>query len=162
MMPARSILFVCTGNICRSPTADGVLRQLAPHLTVDSAGTHAYHVGEAPDTRSQYIAKARGYDLSTLRARKVTPADFTNFDLILAMDMGHYDYLARLQPKDSTAALALFLDYAGLGKHDVPDPYYGKAKDFEACLNLIEAGCRNLLSKAGFQPLSPALQPASL
>ena len=141
---AKRILFVCTGNICRSPTADGVLRALAANLTVDSAGTHAYHIGEPPDVRSQAVARARGYDLSSLRARKVTRADFTQFDLILAMDYGHYEHLLRMKPNDSTATLALFLDYAGLGTRDVPDPYYGSMREFESCLDLVEEGCKKL------------------
>lgn len=143
----KSVLFVCTGNICRSPTADGVLRQLAPRLTVDSAGTHAYHVGEAPDKRSQTVAKARGYDLSTLRARKVKTADFHDFDLILAMDRGHYEILELMRPANAKATLALFCEYAGLGKRCVPDPYYGGPKDFEECFNLIEQGCKALLPR---------------
>ena len=120
------------------------MRALAPALTIDSAGTHDYHVGEAPDPRTQHIAMLRGYDLSPLRARKVTLRDFTTFDVILAMDAGHYDYLARLKPKNATATLALFCEYAGLGKQDVPDPYYGSAKDFEACFELIEEACKNI------------------
>jgi len=142
----KSVLFVCTGNICRSPTADGILRHLAPHLTVDSAGTHAYHVGEAPDVRSQKVAKARGYELSKLRARKVTEADFKKFDLILAMDQSHYDHLNRMKPQDATATLALFCAHAGLDACDVPDPYYGDMDGFEDCLDLIEEGCKALLN----------------
>lgn len=141
----KSVLFVCTGNICRSPTADGVLRHLAPHLTVDSAGTHGYHIGAPPDPRTVKAAKARGYDLTSLRARKVTAQDFRDFDLILAMDRGHYEHLELLRPKDATATLALFCEFAGLGKQCVPDPYYGGAKDFEECINLIEQGCKALL-----------------
>lgn len=143
----RSVLFVCTGNICRSPTADGVLRHLAPHLTVDSAGTHGYHVGEAPDARSVRTAKGRGYDLTSLRARTVTQQDFYDFDLILAMDAGHHRFLKRLMPADATATLALFCDYAGVGVCDVPDPYYGNQQGFEECFDLVEDGCRKLLLK---------------
>lgn len=123
------------------------MRALSPTLTVDSAGTHSYHIGEPPDARTQHIAKLRGYDLSGLRARKVTLTDFTTFNMILAMDAGHYEYLARLKPKKSTATLALFCEHAGLDKQDVPDPYYGSAKDFEACLDLIELGCHSLKEK---------------
>ncbi len=123
------------------------MRALAPTLTVDSAGTHGYHIGEPPDARTQSIAKLRGVDLSGLRARKVTLADFTTFDVILAMDAGHYEYLARLKPKNATATLALFCEYAGLGKQDVPDPYYGSTKDFEVCFELIELGCHSLKEK---------------
>lgn len=143
----NSLLFVCTGNICRSPTADGVMRALSPHLLVDSAGTHAYHVGEAPDQRSQAAAQARGYDLSGLRARKVTRDDFRRFDLMLAMDAGHYEHLLRLKPSDATAEIGLFCAYAGLGRRDVPDPYYGSMRDFEACFTLIEQGCQRLQAR---------------
>jgi protein-tyrosine phosphatase len=105
----RSVLFICTGNICRSPTAEGVFRKmvadagLAHAIRVDSAGTHAYHVGEPPDTRSQAIARARGYDRSGLRARRIEPGDFAAFDLILAMDRDHQSILGRLTPPAARA-----------------------------------------------------------
>ncbi len=123
------------------------MRALSPTFTIDSAGTHGYHIGEPPDARSQATAKLHGVNLSGLRARKVTLADFTKFNLILAMDAGHYEYLARLKPKNATATLALFCEYAGLGTQDVPDPYYGSAQDFEACFDLIEIGCHSLKEK---------------
>ena len=141
----RSSLFVCTGNICRSPTADGIMRQLAPALRIDSAGTHAYHVGEAPDPRTVATAKARGYDLSPLRARTVRTQDFFDFDLILAMDAGHYRTLTQITPKGATALLAKFCTHAGLGDACVPDPYYGSQRGFEECFDLIEDGCKRLL-----------------
>jgi protein-tyrosine phosphatase len=140
-----SILFVCTGNICRSPTADGIMRALAPHLTVDSAGTHSYHIGAPPDPRSVKAAKERGYDISSLRARKVKASDFHEYDLIVAMDEGHYELLAAMQPKGATARLVLFCEHAGLGVRGVPDPYYGGPRHFEECLDLIEQGCKALL-----------------
>ena len=149
----KRILFVCTGNICRSSTAEGVLRHyiqaagLGDVVEIASAGTHGYHVGEAPDPRTIRTAKVRGYDLSILRARTVKAADFREFDLILAMDGGHYRFLQQLKPKDATATLALFCEYAGIGQCDVPDPYYGGARDFEACFELVEDGCRKLLEK---------------
>ncbi|SMC25448.1 protein-tyrosine phosphatase [Andreprevotia lacus DSM 23236] len=148
-----AVLFICTGNICRSPTADGVLRQrvadagLAGQVVVDSAGTHDYHIGEAPDRRSTAHAAKRGYDLSPLRAREVKPADFSQFDLILAMDKGHLRLLERACPASQRHKLKLFLAFAT--RHDeqeVPDPYYGGADGFEHVLDLVEDGCDGLLA----------------
>ena len=148
---ADSILFVCTGNICRSPTADGVMRQLVVDaglgMQVDSAGTHSYHVGEPPDRRSQQAAKARGYDLSSLRARKFCREDFDRFDTILAMDGGHLHAMELMKPKHYAGTLALFMDHAGLGKLDVPDPYYGDIQDFEHCLDMVERGVKAFLTQ---------------
>ncbi len=150
------VLFVCTGNICRSPTAEGVFRALvARHglegeIGADSAGTHGYHVGEAPDPRSCAAARARGVVLDDLRARQVSPADFSAFDLVLAMDRGHHAHLARLCPPGREERLRLFLDFAPhLGVRDVPDPYYGGPDGFERVLDLIEAGCEGLLRRIG-------------
>lgn len=148
----KRILFVCTGNICRSPTADGVARHmaaqqgLANRFEFDSAGTHAYHSGEAPDPRAQKAAYSRGYDLSYLRARPVLPEDFELFDLILAMDKGHMTWLRRECPRHLHPRLEMFLDYSAshLGK-DVPDPYYGTPAEFEFVLNLCEEAIRELL-----------------
>lgn len=123
------------------------MRTISQQLRIDSAGTHGYHIGEPPDPRSQKVALSQKVDLSGLRARQVTRADFTDFDLILAMDYGHYEHLLRMKPKNATAKLALFLDYAGMGKRDVPDPYYGSIQDFEACFALIEEGCRAIVNK---------------
>jgi protein-tyrosine phosphatase len=140
----RSVLFVCTGNICRSPTAEGVLRHLAEkegiELRVASAGTGDWHVGSPPDERAQRHAKGRGYDLSALRARQVRPSDFEEFDLILAMDRGHLRALEGMAPPAMRHKVRLFVQ-----GHDVPDPYYGGPQGFEHVLDLVEAACRDLL-----------------
>ena len=153
------ILFVCLGNICRSPTAEGVLRSVsAEHpgtaLEIDSAGTADYHVGAPPDPRSQRAALRRGIDLSGLRARQVVPGDFTDFDLILAMDRQNLRELQRLRlrlrPPRSRASLGLFLDYAPeLELSDVPDPYYGGPSDFERVLDLTTAASQGLMETLG-------------
>jgi protein-tyrosine phosphatase len=146
------VLFVCTGNICRSPTAEGVLRHqaklagLEDRLSIDSAGTHSYHVGEPPDKRSIAAARRRGVDLSTLRARKVAKQDFEQFDYVLALDRGHFDLLRADCPPSHVARLSLFLGHLGEDLHDVPDPYYGNSRDFEHALDLIERGCAALLA----------------
>lgn len=144
------ILFVCTGNICRSPTAEGVARALFAHagldIECDSAGTHDYHAGEAPDPRSQRAALARGYDLSRLRARKIEPGDFQRFDLVLAMDRDHLRLLQRVCPAALHDKIRMFLEYAPeLGRDEVPDPYYGGEAGFEIVLDLCEAGARGLV-----------------
>jgi protein-tyrosine phosphatase len=148
------VLFICLGNICRSPTAEGVLRHLvakeAPDLSIeiDSAGTADYHIGAPPDSRSQRAALRRGIDLSGLRARQVTQDDFSRFDLILAMDRDNLRELQAMKPGDSHAALKLFLEYAPeLNLHDVPDPYYRDASAFEEVLDLTSAASRGLLAK---------------
>ena len=136
--PVLRVLMVCMGNICRSPTAEAVLRQrLAAHglitqVEVDSAGTGGWHVGEAPDSRAQRHALRRGYDLSRLRARRVVEADFERFDLLLAMDEDNLSELQRLKPAGARAELRLFAAV------DVPDPYQGGAQGFESVLDLIE------------------------
>ncbi len=154
------ILFVCLGNICRSPTAEGVLRALAareaPDLTleVDSAGTAGYHIGEPPDPRTRAAAARRGYDLSTLRARVVEPGDFERFDLILAMDSDNLRVLRRRAPVGAHERLRLFLEFApqAHGAEDVPDPYYGGPNGFEEVLDLVEAAARGLLAHLRRQP----------
>jgi protein-tyrosine phosphatase len=152
-MAVRKVLFVCLGNICRSPTAEGVFRQLlrqeAPELEVevDSAGTADYHIGQPPDLRSQRAAMRRGIDLGGLRARQVTPADFARFDLILAMDRANLRELEAMRPQNSRAPVRLFLEYAPeLGQPEVPDPYYGNASGFEEVLDLSDAASRGLLA----------------
>ena len=140
------VLMVCTGNICRSPTAEGVLRELARRealtLHVESAGTHDYHVGEPPDERAQHHARRRGYDLSRQPARRVRKSDFREFDLILAMDRGHLGILQRQCPAEHRAKLRLFA-----AQREVPDPYYGGPEGFEQVLDLVEAACRELLAE---------------
>ncbi|HXF79924.1 MAG TPA: low molecular weight protein-tyrosine-phosphatase [Usitatibacter sp.] len=151
---ALSVLVVCTGNICRSPTGEGVLRHLAKgrglgdRIHVASAGTHDYHVGEAPDARSVTHAAKRGYDLSEQRAAQVSPEDFQRHDYILAMDRGHLRILRGLQPKGSHAKLGLFLEASGRWKdEDVPDPYYGGAAGFEDVLDRIEEAAGRWLDR---------------
>jgi low molecular weight protein-tyrosine phosphatase len=147
------VLLVCLGNICRSPTAEGVLRHLAaqaaPHLKIqiDSAGTADYHIGAPPDLRSQRAALRRGIDISGLRARQVTQNDFVRFDLILAMDRENLRELEAMKPANSRASLKLFLEYApDLNLSDVPDPYYRDAGVFDEVLDLTAAASRGLLA----------------
>ncbi|MNF66387.1 Low molecular weight protein-tyrosine-phosphatase YfkJ [compost metagenome] len=141
------VLFVCLGNICRSPTAEGVLRHklratgLADQVEVASAGTGDWHVGKAPDKRSQAAALRRGYDLSVQRARQVTRADFSSYDLILAMDSSNLRNLKALQPAKGRAELDLFLRRYESSVDDVPDPYYDGEQGFEQVLDLIEQAC---------------------
>ena len=145
------VLFVCMGNICRSPTAEGVFRQrlqqagLLEQVTVDSAGTGDWHVGKAPDNRSSQAALQRGYDLSSLRARQVQREDFQRFDLILAMDQDNLARLQALRPASGGADLDLFLRRYALAVDEVPDPYYGGADGFEQVLDLIEQASDALL-----------------
>lgn len=145
------ILFVCLGNICRSPTVEGVARQLARSefpalgLRFDSAGTASYHIGDAPDPRTQRAARMRGYDLSGLRARQLAAADFERFDLLLAMDEGNLQEMRAVAPTQAGDRARLFLSYAPeLNLLAVPDPYYGGPEGFETVLDLAEHGCRAL------------------
>ena len=138
------VLFVCLGNICRSPSAEGVFRQqlrdagLQDQVEVDSAGTGPWHVGKPADSRASAAALQRGYDLSALRGRQVSRADFERFDLILAMDHSNFADLKALQPANSRADLDLFLRRYQLDEDEVPDPYYGGADGFEHVLDLLE------------------------
>lgn len=140
------------GNICRSPSAEGVFRKLAEEhapalrIDVDSAGTHAYHVGDPPDPRSQQAASRRGVDLSGIRARKISAGDFYEFDLLLAMDQTNLASLQRDCPEDASHKVRLFLDVLGdPARREVPDPYYGGHAGFEQVLDLVEEASRALL-----------------
>lgn len=145
------VLFVCLGNICRSPTVEGVLRHklreagLADHIEVASAGTGDWHVGKAPDKRSQAAARLRGYDLSAQRAQQVTRADFSAYDLILAMDNSNLRHLKALQPAKGKAELDLFLRRYESELDEVPDPYYDGDQGFEQVLDLIERASDRLV-----------------
>jgi protein-tyrosine phosphatase len=148
-----AVLFVCLGNICRSATAEGVFRALmmaeglADRIDVDSAATHDYQTGRAPDSRAQAIARKRGIDLSSQRARQVNADDFRRFDYVLAMDRANLADLRRICPPDAQARLHRFLDFSpGLEGGDVPDPYYGDGRDFTLMMDLLEAGSRGLLA----------------
>lgn len=152
-MKTVKVLFVCLGNICRSPTAQGVFETLVKHegkqstIQVDSAGTAAWHVGSSPDPRSMATAANRAYDLSHQRARKFEVSDFHEFDYILAMDAENLSNLKQLKPSSFTGTLCLFLDFAERDDYrDVPDPYYGGDTGFELVLDLIEDASRGLLS----------------
>ncbi|MBC8024314.1 MAG: low molecular weight phosphotyrosine protein phosphatase [Burkholderiales bacterium] len=149
-----SVLVVCTGNICRSPTGEGVLRHQAKarglddRIHVASAGTHDYHVGEPPDSRTLKHAAKRGYDFSAQRAAQVTKQDFRDFDYILAMDRTHLRILRSMQPPGSKAKLGLFLEASGQWKgEDVPDPYYGAAPGFEQVLDMVEEATTRWLDR---------------
>lgn len=147
-----SVVFVCTGNICRSPTAEGVFRMmvedagLSGRITVDSAGTHGYHVGEPPDPRAQEAAARRGYDLSRLRARKFEREDFQRFDLVLAMDRDNRGILARLAQPSAGHRLRMMMKYASRFREtEVPDPYYGGPDGFDRVLDMLEDAAQGLL-----------------
>ena len=161
------LLVVCTGNICRSPTAEGVLRHkavargLAGRVHVLSAGTHAYHVGEAPDPRTVRHARSRGYDLSAQRAMQLAERHYREFDYILAMDRGHLGALRTLAPKDGKARLGMFLEASSRWRgEDVPDPYYGGAEGFEQVLDMVEEAAERWLERfeAQFDPARYRLQ----
>ncbi len=146
------MLFVCTGNICRSPTAHGVFsklvqdRSLQHSIEVDSAGTHAYHTGERPDPRATAAAAKRGYDLKHLRARKIDVSDFAKYEYILAMDNQNLKDLLKACMNSEQCRIQLFMDFTRTQKQiEVPDPYYGTQKGFEVVLDLIEDACSDLL-----------------
>ncbi len=148
------VLMVCMGNICRSPTAEAVFRKylknnrLGDIVEVDSAGTHGYHVGEAPDSRTQRAAAARGYNLSQTRARKVARQDLEYFDLVLAMDKSNLDNLRRLAPPETRDRIRLFMDFAkNFDDEEVPDPYYGLGHGFDLVLDMVEDGAQGLVDE---------------
>lgn len=152
--PYIRVLFVCAGNICRSPTAEGVFRHsvasagLGQKVFLDSAGTHGYHVGHPPDRRAQLAAAQRGYDIAGLRARQVTGQDFIEFDYILAMDLENLSHLKQVAPAQHLGKLALFMDYGRARQgEEVPDPYYGGAQGFELVLDMAEDAAQGLLQQ---------------
>lgn len=153
MARQAGVLFVCLGNICRSPTAEGVFRArvaaagLADRVRIDSAGTAGWHIGKPPDARSIRHAAERGVDLSALRARQVSPADFLQFDFLLAMDNDNREALLRMAPPTQRHKVSLFLDHApAAGVREVPDPYYGGADDFARVLDLVEMAADGLVA----------------
>ncbi|MCA8906860.1 MAG: low molecular weight phosphotyrosine protein phosphatase [Rhodospirillaceae bacterium] len=154
------VLFVCSGNICRSPTAEAVMRKRAADagldVVADSAGFEAYHVGDPPDSRAQAEARRRGYDLSGQSARRLHPDDFEEFDLLLGMDRGHVAGIHRLAQRsgiDGAGKVHLFLNFTDdLHGLDVPDPYYGGAREFQTVLDLVERGVDALIAHLSAQP----------
>ena len=151
-MEKIGVIFICMGNICRSPTAEAVFRHqveqagLAEQILIDSAGTHDYHIGDPPDARTQRAAKLRGYDMSQLRGRQVVAGDFYRFDYVLAMDEANLDILKRLRPRDAQSHLGLFLEFAERQtEREVPDPYFGGADGFERVLDMVEDAAAGLL-----------------
>lgn len=152
-MKKIKVLFICMGNICRSPTAEGVFRHLvesrnlSDQIFIDSAGTHAYHVGEQPDRRSQQVALQRGIDMSSQRARKVESDDFDDFDYVLAMDNANYRDLKNQASPAGRKKLHLFMDFAkGWSEAEVPDPYYGGSNGFDRVFDMVEAASDGLLN----------------
>lgn len=150
-MEKRRILFVCLGNICRSPLGEGLLRHRAAERGVShlietaSAGTGGWHQGDPPDRRSIAVARRYGIDISAQRARQLTEGDFDSFDLIFAMDRSNLRDIVRRAPHNSSADIHLFMDFVSGASRDVPDPYYGDADDFENVYAMLDEGCRNLL-----------------
>jgi len=148
------VLFICMGNICRSPTAHGVFQALVEKegmsdiIEVDSAGTHAYHEGEPPDSRAQETARRRGFDLSTQRARRAIREDFHVYDYIVAMDQDNFHHLYRLSPEGMEEKIQLLMDYApSFRTREVPDPYYGGTAGFERVFDMVEAAAEGLLNE---------------
>ncbi|WFU08578.1 low molecular weight phosphotyrosine protein phosphatase [Rhizobium sp. CB3090] len=154
-MDRHGILFVCAGNICRSPLAEGIFRHLATEagrdseFEIDSAGTGGWHQSERPDRRSIDVASGHGVDISAQRARRIATADFHRFDLILAMDQDNLKNLRKIAPADALGKLHLFNAFTLGSPKDIPDPYYGGHEDFEAVYAMLLAGCRALLPMAG-------------
>ena len=165
--PALSILFVCHGNICRSPLAEGIFRAVAAerglsHLfSLDSAGTGGWHAGSAPDPRSVAIAASHGVDIAGQCARKVAAEDFHAFDLLLGMDRTNVEELRRMAPEDARRRVHLFLDYAGLGPRDVPDPYFGGPDGFADVYRMIREACESLLDRIAERWSAPVSGQAS-
>ncbi len=163
-LPGRRVLMVCMGNICRSPTAEGVLRAklgragLQARVMVDSAGTHGYHTGEAPDPRAIRHAALRGYDISQLRARPVQGGDFERFDWILAMDEDNLDWLHRRVPQGLDGWVGLLMSHARrhAAAGGVPDPYYGTPAGFEHVLDLVEDACDGLVVRLNSELRMPS------
>ena len=148
------VLFVCTGNICRSPTAAGIFRHLAEdaglgaRLMAESAGTHEYHVGSPPDVRATRIALCHGVDISNQRARRMVPKDFERFDYVIALDQSHKRFMAESFAEGAAAEIYLLMEFApATGYLDVPDPYDGDEEDFERTYGLIETAVGNLFAK---------------
>lgn len=147
------VLFVCTGNICRSPSGEAVLRRmiddagLSDRISVDSCGLEGWHIGKSPDERSQTHALKRGYELASLRARQLSGDDFSRFDYMIAMDSGHLGDLTRMKPAVSATDIRMMMHYAGKPDTNVPDPFYDGPEAFELALDLIEEGCRGLLKQ---------------
>ena len=146
-----SVLIVCMGNICRSPTAEAVLRQQALRagieITIDSAGTLGYHSGAAPDSRARAAGERRGYDFSGIQARQITAEDFASFDMILAADNSNMAELRLLCPSEHEYKLRLLLSFSSESEQEVPDPYYGGEQGFERVLDLVESACTGLLAQ---------------
>lgn len=155
------VLFVCMGNICRSPTAHGVFRKLVQNegleqrIEIDSAGTHAYHVGSPPDSRAQAVAISRSVDLSDLRGRQVEAEDFHRFEYILAMDADNLGILNQLCPAGTEEKLRLFMEFApDYGMREVPDPYYGGNRGFDQVFDMVEEASRGLIAEIRRRHLS--------
>lgn len=150
MSPTARVLFVCLGNICRSPTAEAVFRHKVQAqglpIDIDSAGTHGYHIGSPPDKRSQAVAEARGYSCKGLKCRKVESADFERFDYILAMDNSNLEDLKGMSDSSYHDKIRLLLSFSSSKHQEVPDPYYGGKQAFELVLDLIEDACDGLLA----------------
>ncbi len=152
-MPAHRILFICLGNICRSPTAEGIFRKLVRErelehrFEIDSAGTGDWHIGCPPDARAQHASLQRGVDISSMRARQVSAADLARFDTVIAMDLNNLQQLRELAPRSHHHKIRLLLDYTDIGdSREVPDPYYGGNHGFDLMIDLLEDACDQLLA----------------
>lgn len=166
-MATHRILFVCLGNICRSPMAEGVFRRVAEEeglidrFEIDSAGLGDWHIGQAPDHRAQKAVRSRGVDISDQSARQVVDEDFDRFDLLLVMDRSNYAELKARAPHEARAKIRPFLDFAPhVGTRDVPDPFFGGAEGFDRALDLIEAAARGLLASLAGEELGAAKRGA--